>query len=102
MLLEFSIIPIGKGESIGDEIAKVIKIVEESGLPYKVNPMGTVVEGDWDKVMGLVKKCHQEVLKNCSRVVTSITIDDRPEKPADRIVEKIRSVEKRLGREVKK
>jgi uncharacterized protein YqgV (UPF0045/DUF77 family) len=52
--------------------------------------------------MGLVKKCHQEVLKNSLRVVTSITIDDRPGKPADRIVEKIKSVEKRLGREVKK
>lgn len=102
MLLEFSIIPLGKGESIGDEIAKVLKMVEESGLTYKANPMGTVVEGDWDKVMGLVKKCHQEVLKNSLRVVTSITIDDRPGKPADRIVEKIRSVEKRLGREVKK
>lgn len=102
MLLEFSIIPLGKGESIGDEIAKVLKMVEESGLTYKVNPMGTVVEGDWDKVMYLVKKCHQEVLKNSLRVVTSITIDDRPGKPADRIVEKIKSVEKRLGREVKK
>lgn len=102
MLLEFSIIPIGKGESIGDEIAKVIKMVEESGLPYKANPMGTVVEGDWDKLMGLVKRCHQEALKSRPRVVTSITIDDRPGKPADRIIEKIKSVEKRLGREVRK
>lgn len=102
MLVEFSIIPLGKGESMGEEIARVIDIVDRSGLPYRANPMGTVVEGDWDTVMGLVKRCHQEVLKNCSRVVTTITIDDRPGKPSDRIVEKLRSVEKRIGKEVKK
>lgn len=102
MLVEFSIIPIGKGESMGEEIARVIDIVDRSGLPYRANPMGTVVEGDWDSVVGLVKKCHQEVLKNCSRAVTTITIDDRPGKPSDRIVEKLRSVEKRIGKEVKK
>lgn len=101
MLAEFTVIPIGTGESMGDQIAKVLKIVDESGLPYKANPMGTVVEGEWDTVMALMKKCHHEVLKGSGRVVTSISIDDRPGKP-NRIVEKIKSVEKRLGREVRK
>ncbi len=102
MLAEFSIIPIGKGESMGEDIARVIKIVEESGLPYRLNPMGTVVEGDWDEVMGLFKRCHEEVLKNAPRVYSLLSIDDRPSRPKDRITEKIRSVEKRLGKEVKK
>lgn len=101
MLAEFSIIPIGIGESMGDQIAKVVKIVDESGLSYKANPMGTVVEGNWEDVMPVIKKCHQEVIKSSPRVITSISIDDRPGKP-NRIVEKIRSVEKRLGKEVKK
>jgi len=55
MLVEFSIIPIGKGSSIGDDIAKVMKIVDGSKLPYKINPMGTVVEGSWDDVVRLIK-----------------------------------------------
>lgn len=86
---------------MGDQIAKVLKIVDESGLPYKANPMGTVIEGEWDQVMALIKKCHQEVLKGSPRLVTSISIDDRPGKP-DRITEKLKSVERRLGKEVKK
>lgn len=102
MLVEFSILPIGKGESMGEEISKVLRIVDESGLPYRANPMGTVVEGEWDEVMALVKRCHEEVLKAAPRVVSAISIDDRPGKPMDRLTEKIRSVEKRLGREVKK
>lgn len=101
MLIEFSIVPIGIGESIGDRIADVLKIVDKSGLPYKANPMGTVIEGNWDEVMAIIKKCHQEVIKSSPRILTSISIDDRPGKP-NRITEKIKSVEKRLGKEVKK
>lgn len=101
MLVEFSIVPVGGGESIGDEIAKVLDIVDRSGLPYRANPMGTVVEGGWDEVMNLIKRCHEAVLRDGLRVFTSITIDDRPGKP-NRITEKLVSVERRLGREVRK
>jgi uncharacterized protein (TIGR00106 family) len=101
MLVEFSILPIGKGSSIGDEIAKVLKIVDSSGLPYKVNPMGTVVEGEWNNIMRLIKKCHDAVMKSGERVITTISIDDRKGKP-NRIEEKVKSVEKRLGKRLKK
>ncbi len=100
MLVEFSVVPCGKGEGISEDVAKVIETIEQSGLPYKLNPMGTVVEGEWDEVMGLIKKCHDTVLDGAGRVVTRIAIDDRPGRPADRITEKIKSVEKHLGREV--
>ena len=101
MLVEFSIIPIGKGSSIGDDIAKVLKIVDGSKLPYKINPMGTVVEGSWDDVVRLIKKCHNTVMKNSERIITTISIDDRKGKPS-RIEEKVRSVEKRLGKTLRK
>ncbi len=101
MLVEFSIIPIGKGPSIGDDIADVLEIVDNSKLPYKMNPMGTVVEGNWDEVVRLIKKCHNTVLKNSERILTTISIDDRKEK-TNRIEEKVRSVEKRLHRTLRK
>jgi uncharacterized protein (TIGR00106 family) len=102
MLVEFSIIPVGRGESIGDEIAKVLRIVDESGLKYKANPMGTVIEGEWDEVMGVIKKCHEELIRGLPRVYSMITVDDRPGKPGDRLTEKLLSVERRLGRDVRK
>jgi uncharacterized protein (TIGR00106 family) len=102
MLAEFRIIPVAGGESIGEEIAKVLKIIDQSGLPYRANPMGTVIEGDWDEVIGVIKRCHEEVMGGVPRAYTTITIDDRPGKPKDRITEKLKSVEKRLGRVVKK
>lgn len=101
MLVQFSIVPLGKGESVSEQISKVLKIVDDRGLPYKVTPMGTVVEGEWNEVMALIRTCHLELLKSIPRLITTITIDDRPGKP-DRITEKVRSVEKKLGRELRK
>ncbi len=102
MLIEFSIVPIGRGESMGDELARVMRLVDESGLPYKAGPMGTVVEGRWDEIMTLVRRCHEEVLATSPRAITTIKIDDRPSKPMDRMEEKLKSVERRLGRELRK
>ncbi|MDP3296802.1 MAG: MTH1187 family thiamine-binding protein [Thermodesulfovibrionia bacterium] len=101
MLVEFSIIPIGAGSSIGDQLARVLKIVDASGLPYKVNPMGTVIEGSWNEIIKLIKKCHDTVMKSGDRVYTTISIDDRKGKP-NRIEEKVKSIEKRIGKHLKK
>ncbi len=101
MLVEFSVVPLGTGASVSPQIARVLKIVSESGVSYKANPMGTVLEGEWDKVMGVVKKCHDEVMKDSERVLTSITIDDRKGKE-QRIEKKLESVEEKLGMKLKK
>ncbi|MBI4679742.1 MAG: MTH1187 family thiamine-binding protein [Nitrospirae bacterium] len=101
MLIEFSIIPIGAGSSIGDQLAKVLKIVDASRLPYKINPMGTVIEGSWNEIIKLIKKCHDTVMKSEDRVYTTISIDDRKGKP-NRIEEKVKSIEKRIGKTLKK
>mgnify|MGYP001569228604 CR=1 FL=1 len=101
MLVEVSIIPIGIGSSVGNKLAEVLKIIDASGLPYKVNPMGTVIEGEWDEIMKLIKKCHKALMKTGERTITTITIDDRKGKP-NRIEEKIKSIEKRLGKNLKK
>ncbi len=101
MLVDFSVVPIGAGVSVSPQVARVLKIVAESGLPYKANAMGTVLEGDWDAVMGVVKKCHAEVMKDAERAITSITIDDRKGKE-ERLEKKLESVEKKLGMKLKK
>jgi len=101
MLIEFSIVPVGSGSSIGDRLAEVLNIVDSSGLPYKINPMGTVVEGEWDELMRLVKKCHKSVMKEEERAITTISIDDRKAKP-NRLEEKVKSIEKRLGKSLRK
>ncbi len=101
MLLEFSIVPLGSGSSVGESVAEVLRLVDASGLSYKINPMGTVIEGEWDELFRLVRKCHMAVLRHEARVLTSIKIDDRKGCP-DRLNKKVSSVEKRIGKKLRK
>ena len=96
VMVEFSVVPLGRGVSVSPVIAEVMKIIVESGVSYRANPMGTVLEGDWDTVMGVVKKCHDRVMKDAERAITTIKIDDR--KGSDsRMDKKLESVEMKLG-----
>ena len=104
MLAEFEIIPIGGGSpSLSGLLVDVAKLIDQSGLDYRVGPMGTVVEGDWDRLMQLAKQCHQAALASSNRVLTTIRIDDRKDKPGNgRIVQKVQSLEAKVGRPLKR
>lgn len=99
MMVEFSVVPLGKGASVSPVIARVMKIIIESGMPYKANPMGTVIEGEWDQVMALIRKCHDEALRDAARVVTSVKIDDYKGR-GSRLEAKLESVEQKLGKKL--
>jgi len=98
-MVEFSIVPMGKGVSVSPIIARVMQIVTDSGVSYKANPMGTVLEGTWDEVMAVVKQCHAEVMKDAERAVTTIKIDDRKGNEA-RMDKKLAAVERQLGKKL--
>lgn len=95
MIVEFSVVPIGAGTSLSVFVAECLKIVRESGVPYQLTPMGTVLEGDEAQVLPVVMRCHARMLQMCERVVTSIKIDDRRDRPSS-MERKVRSVEARL------
>jgi uncharacterized protein (TIGR00106 family) len=101
MIIEFSIVPIGRGETLAGPVARVLDLVDKSGLPYQLTAMGTIVEGEWDEVLGLVRRCHDAMRGEAGRVYTHITIDDRP-LASGRIAGKVREVEESLGRPLKK
>jgi uncharacterized protein (TIGR00106 family) len=101
MLVEFSVVPLGKGESVSQYVAECLRIVDASGLDYRINPMGTVVEGEYDEVMDLVKKCHMRVMELAPRVITTVKIDDR-RGTRGMIANKVKSVEEKLGKKLKR
>jgi len=99
-IAEFSITPIGKGVSVGEYVARCLDIVDRSGLAYRLNPMGTVVEGSFDEVVALIARCHKAVATDCERVSTVIKIDDR-KGVKGQLDGKTADVEKRLGRKLR-
>jgi uncharacterized protein (TIGR00106 family) len=99
VLLEFSMSPITKGESVSAYVARSLDIVDRSGLPYQLTPMGTILEGEWDDVMAVVTACFEAMRADCDRVSTHIRIDYRAG-PGGRLKSKVESVQQRLGRKL--
>jgi uncharacterized protein (TIGR00106 family) len=100
VLLEFSISPMDKGASVGEYVARALDVIDRSGVAYRLNPMGTVLEGEWEEVFGVVQQCFERLEADCERISISIKVDFR--KGAERRIEgKTASVEKRLGRDLK-
>ena len=100
MVVNFTIVPMGKESSLSSQVAEVLKIVSDSEIDYKLHSMGTILEGDWDEIMRLIKRCHKKILKDSDRVLTTITIDDDKGR-TDRITGKVKSVERKLGKKLK-
>ena len=96
MLVEFSVVPLGKGESVSEYVAECMKIVRDSGVRYLLTPMATILEGDMEEVMEVITKCHRRVLEMSDRVITTIKIDDRKGRK-DAMTQKIKSVEEKLA-----
>ena len=100
MLVCFTMFPVGKRESASAEVAKIIDLIDKSGLPYKMSSMGTVVEGEWAEIINLINKCRLKMRRSNNRIYMVLTMDDR-KNAKNRLEGKIRSVEKRLKRKIK-
>ncbi len=92
--------PLGKGESVSKYVARVVDVVDRSGLNYVLTPMGTIVEGEsWDEVMNVLKEGFEKLKEDCPRVSITMKIDYREGK-SGRIKSKVESVKDKLGRDI--
>ena len=101
MLVMFSIAPFGKGASLSKYVAESIEIIEKSGVTHQTTPMGTILEGGWDEIFKVINKCRKKMRKTSDRVSIKIWVDDR-KGTRNALKKKIDSIEKKLGRKIKK
>jgi uncharacterized protein (TIGR00106 family) len=97
-LIKVSIIPLGTGAtSISKYIARAVEVLQGENIKYELTAMGTIVEGDLDRLLTLARKMHEAVFDaGVMRAVTIIEIDDRRDKPST-MISKVESVKKKLG-----
>jgi uncharacterized protein (TIGR00106 family) len=100
VLLDFSMAPLGTGESVAPYVARCLKIVAASGLDYRLHAMGTTLEGEWDEVFAVVRRCFEILKSDCERISCSIKVDYRAG-PGGRLDSKVRRVEELLGHALK-
>jgi uncharacterized protein (TIGR00106 family) len=75
-------------------------IIESSGLDYHFHAMGTLLEGGYDEVMGVVGRCFQALAADCTRIECSLHLDYRKDR-RNRLHGKVASVEQKLGHKLK-
>src|SRR3982751_1104662 len=97
VLAELSIWPMDKGESVGAYVARALEVIDKSGLDYRLGPMGTTIEGDWDPGMAVVSQCFLELASDCNRISCSLKIDYRKDH-SGRLDAKVASMEEQIGR----
>lgn len=93
--------PTDKGGSVSEYVSHVIKHIDQSGVEYKLNPMGTTIEtATMQEALAIVQQSYDILDEFSERVYCSITIDARKGKKG-RLKGKIDSIEAKIG-EVKK
>ena len=98
-VVEVSIVPLGTGSpSVSKHVARAIKVLqEEPELKHAPTAMGTIIQGDLDSILKVVRKMHETAFnEEVMRVVTTIKIDDRRDKELS-IDGKLSSLERELG-----
>ncbi|MBN2215881.1 MAG: MTH1187 family thiamine-binding protein [Pirellulales bacterium] len=101
VLLDFSIFPLDKGESLGKYVAQCVDVIDRSGITYRTHSMGTTLEGDFDDALAVVKQCFDALAVDCRRIECAIKIDYRKGR-AGRLDAKVASIERELSRAVNK
>jgi len=100
VLLDFSMTPLGKGESVSPYVTRCLEIVAASGLDYRLHAMGTTLEGELDEVLSVVRRCFEALQTDCDRISCSVKIDYR-KGPGGRLQSKVSKVEVLLGRSLR-
>lgn len=98
VMVDLCVVPMGVGVSVSAYVAECEKIIEAAGLESELHPYGTVIEGEWDAVFGVVKACHERVHElGAPRVFTTLKIGTRTDRPQS-MHDKVASVNEKLGR----
>ncbi len=77
MIVAFSVAPLGAGESVSEAVADAVRVVRDSGLPYRLTSMFTELEGDWDACMDVVRRACDAAAAHGPRVSLVLKADIR-------------------------
>jgi len=97
VLVNFAMFPTDSGTSVSKYVSKIIKMIDESKVPYKLNPMGTSFETEtMSEALLLIEKSYQ-ILENHERIYAVVNFDIQKDK-SNRMTSKIQSIENKIGK----
>jgi uncharacterized protein (TIGR00106 family) len=99
MLFSISMFPIGSSDDLSHSVAEVVDEISRAHLPYRVSAMDTVIEGDWDTVMPVIRRAYERMVADHDRVYVTITMDEHKHRKA-RLDGAVEDVARELGHPV--
>lgn len=101
VMFEFAMFPTDKGESVSSYVSRILKIIDESNVPYKLTPMGTIVEVEtFEEALAIINSAYGELQEDCGRIYSTVRFDIRKGK-GGRLTQKIDSIEKKVGKKLR-
>jgi uncharacterized protein (TIGR00106 family) len=77
-------------------VAACESIIEDAGLKSMLHAYGTNIEGEWDEVFAVVKKCHETIHEmGAPRISTTLRVGTRIDREQS-IEDKLDSVNAKL------
>ncbi len=99
MLFSVSMFPIGSSDNLSQPVAEVIDEIDRADLSYQVSAMDTIIEGEWEEVMPVIRRAHLRMTDSHDRVYLAITVDEH-KKAESRLRGAVEDVDRTLGRAV--
>ena len=98
VLLEFAMFPTDKGTSVSKDVSEIIAMIRDSGVSYKLTPMGTIIETEnLPEALEIVQKSYDLLEDNSARVYSTLTMDIQKGKN-NRLESKVQSIENKIGK----
>lgn len=99
MLFSLTMFPVGEGESLQEPVGLVVDEIDRAGLRYQTTGMNTVIEGDWDEVLPVIRQAHRTLREEYDRVYMTLSADDHAGSE-NRLTGAVEDIERELGRAV--
>ena len=92
VMIDLCVVPMGVGVSVSRYVAACQEEIESAGLSHHMHAYGTNIEGEWEAVFAVVRRCHERVHEmGAPRVTTSMRVGTRTDREQG-LEDKIESV----------
>lgn len=96
VIVDLCVVPLGVGVSVSEHVTACQHEIEASGLKHQMHAYGTNIEGPWDEVMAVVKRCHERVHEmGAPRITTTLKLGTRTDRHQS-MQDKVDSVRQRM------
>lgn len=96
VMVDLCVVPMGVGVSVSEYVTACQREIQAADLSHQMHAYGTNIEGDWDEVFAVVKRCHEVVHEmGAPRITTSMRVGTRTDREQT-ISDKVQSVLEKL------